>query len=189
MVLAFHLLSASLTKNTVYAENTRKMHYNKYFLKFKHKNKGFTLVELLVVVAILSILSLISTIYFLSYMKDARIQIAISNIKTIEKSIALFEIEHGRLPDSLSEVGQDGLKDPWGNPFVYLRINGGNTPGLTGKIRKDRNLHPVNTDYDLYSKGEDGDTSTQFVAQKARDDIVRANNGRYLGLAEDHIPL
>lgn len=161
----------------------------KYCVKFDLESKGFTLVELIVVFAILSILSLISTIYAIAYIKETRVQIAINNIKNIEKSIALFEAEHGNLPDSLSEVGQDDMKDPWGNPFVYLRINGGKTPGLNGKIRKDRNLHPVNTDYDLYSMGEDGETSTQFVAKKARDDIVRANNGRYLGRAEDHIPL
>ena len=165
------------------------MNFDKYHSKVDYKNKGFTLVELIVVFAILSVLSLITAIYAIAYIKEARVQIAISNIKSIEKSIALFEAEHGNLPDSLSEVGQDGMEDPWGNPFVYLRINGGKTPGLNGKIRKDRNLHPVNTDYDLYSMGEDGKTSTQFVAKMARDDIVRANNGRYLGLAEDHIPL
>ncbi len=50
-------------------------------------------------------------------------------------------------------------------------------------------MNPVNSDYDLYSKGPDGDTQKQFTAAKARDDIVRANNGRYYGTAEDHIPI
>jgi general secretion pathway protein G len=44
----------------------------------------------------------------------------------------------------------------------------------------------VNSDFDLYSLGRDGVTTAQFTGNEAHDDIVRANNGRYYGLAEKH---
>ena len=46
-------------------------------------------------------------------------------------------------------------------------------------------MNPVNSDYDLYSRGPDGQTQAQFTAQKARDDIVRAADGAYVGIAQD----
>jgi general secretion pathway protein G len=55
-----------------------------------------------------------------------------------------------------------------------------------GKWRRDRFLNPVNTDYDLYSMGADGRTQVNFNAKWARDDIVRANNGEYVGLASEY---
>lgn len=55
-----------------------------------------------------------------------------------------------------------------------------------GKVRKDHNLVPLNTDYDLYSMGEDGASVSPLTAKASRDDIVRANNGRYVGLASDY---
>jgi len=48
-------------------------------------------------------------------------------------------------------------------------------------MRKDHNLVPVNSDFDLFSKGKDGQSKSPFTAKASRDDIVRANNGRYIG--------
>ena len=67
-----------------------------------------------------------------------------------------------------------------------MRIEGGTAPGLNGKRRRDKNANPVNSDFDLYSMGRDGLTVPQFAGKKARDDIVRANNGDFYGLAEKH---
>jgi general secretion pathway protein G len=53
-------------------------------------------------------------------------------------------------------------------------------------MRKDRNLVPINSDYDLYSVGPDGDSSLPLTAATSRDDIVRANDGRFIGKAEDY---
>jgi len=55
-----------------------------------------------------------------------------------------------------------------------------------GDVRRDKNLVPINTDFDLYSVGKDGDTATALTARQSRDDIVRANNGGYIGRAEDY---
>jgi general secretion pathway protein G len=46
-------------------------------------------------------------------------------------------------------------------------------------------MNPLNTDFDLYSSGPDGRTQTQLTANFARDDIVRAGNGSYIGTAQD----
>ena len=58
--------------------------------------------------------------------------------------------------------------------------------GGIGDVRKDKNLNPLNTDFDLYSLGEDGASASPLTAKNSRDDIVRANNGAYIGLGEDY---
>ena len=53
-------------------------------------------------------------------------------------------------------------------------------------VRKDKNLVPINTDFDLYSLGKDGLSAGPLTAKDSRDDIVRANNGAFIGRAEDY---
>ena len=53
-------------------------------------------------------------------------------------------------------------------------------------MRKDHKMVPVNSDFDLYSKGRDGKSQTPFTSKASRDDIVRANNGRYIGLVSGY---
>ncbi len=119
---------------------------------------------------------------FVGYVDRANNAEAIGDIGTLSLQIAQWQTNFGRLPNTLAEAGLDGRTDPWGRPYVYLNIGNANP----GQVRRDKNLNPVNTDYDLYSMGKDGETTTAFTAQKARDDVVRANNGRFLGLAEDY---
>jgi general secretion pathway protein G len=57
---------------------------------------------------------------------------------------------------------------------------------IAGKWRKDRFLVPLNYDFDLYSVGEDGQTSAPLTADISYDDIVRANNGRFIDLASKY---
>jgi general secretion pathway protein G len=52
-----------------------------------------------------------------------------------------------------------------------------------GKARKNQFLVPLNSDYDLYSTGQDGDSQSPLKAKVSRDDIIRANDGAYIGLA------
>lgn len=58
---------------------------------------------------------------------------------------------------------------------------GGGPPG--GQPRKDRFLVPINSDYDLYSKGRDGESVAPLTAKKSHDDVIRANDGTFVGLA------
>ena len=64
--------------------------------------------------------------------------------------------------------------DPWGNPYQFLNFS---TVNDNGAKRKDKNLVPLNTDYDLYSTGTDGRSVSPLTAGHSRDEIVRANNG------------
>jgi general secretion pathway protein G len=75
------------------------------------------------------------------------------------------------------------IQDPWKNSYYYLNVS---TADNNGSVRKDKNLTPVNSDYDLYSAGKDKQTSLPFTAGHSRDDIVRCNNGTYVGLAKNY---
>ena len=74
--------------------------------------------------------------------------------------------------------------DPWGNQYQYLNIRAAG-PGK-GPFRKDGKLNPLNSDFDLFSVGKDGDSVGSLAAKKSRDDVVRAKNGAFVGLAEDY---
>ena len=147
---------------------------------YNQKVQGLTLVELMIVIVIIGILSSIAIPTYLSSKEKARMAATISEIKILEKLIIGYNIDHGSYPETLDDIGIKTLKDPWGNPYQYLRIEGSKKKGV-GKMRKDHNLVPVNSDFDLYSKGKDGKSKTSFTAKASRDDIVRANNGRYIG--------
>jgi general secretion pathway protein G len=84
------------------------------------------------------------------------------------------------LPNSLAEVGYGNHRDPWGNPYQYLNLA---TLKGNGKARKNQFLVPLNSDYDLYSMGKDGDSVSPLKAAASRDDILRANDGAFVGLA------
>lgn len=145
---------------------------------------GYTLVELISVVAIISILAAIAIPAYGEYITRARIVRTIAEIRMVEREITAYKTDNGHLPSALSEIGQNGLMDPWGRPYEYLNIEDSSTKGK-GKLRRDRFLNPLNTDYDLYSAGADGESKTNLNAAQSRDDVVRVNNGGFIGLASD----
>lgn len=153
-------------------------------------HRGFTLIELMLVVAIIGIFVAIAMTSYNRFVEKARATQAVVDIGGIVRSIYTFKTEKGYFPDSLAAVGVN-LKDPWGNPYLYTRIDASGAPasagkGGVGKLRKDKNLAPINSDFDLYSKGKDGRSVSPLTAPDSQDDIVRANNGRFIGLAEDY---
>ncbi|AEP28313.1 type II toxin-antitoxin system ParD family antitoxin [Brumicola nitratireducens] len=155
-------------------------------------HRGFTLIELMLVVAIIGIFVAIAMTSYNRFVEKARATQAVVDIGGIVRSIYIFKGEKGYLPDSLAAMGVS-LKDPWGNPYLYTRIDDSGAPasvgkgkGGVGKLRKDKNLAPINSDFDLYSKGKDGQSVSPLTAPQSQDDIVRANNGRFIGLAEDY---
>ena len=149
---------------------------SKSFTNFSD-NSGFTLIELMIVIAIIGTLAGIAIPNYIGYRNRAIMVRCISEIKLIEKGLILYNIQNYAFPDSLNDIGLGNLRDPWNRPYEYLRYDGPKTK----KLRKDRSLHPVNTDFDLYSRGPDGKTAAPFTAEESQDDIVRANNGQYLG--------
>jgi general secretion pathway protein G len=121
--------------------------------------RGFTLIEIMVVVVILGILAAIIIPRISDRPEQARRTKAVMDIKSIETALSLFHMDNGfypsteqglealvekpstgRIPNDYKEGGY--LKkvplDPWKNPFIYI------SPGAYG-------------DYDLISYGNDGE--------------------------------
>jgi general secretion pathway protein G len=122
--------------------------------------KGFTLLEIIVVVFILSILVALVAPKIIGRTDDARITDTKLQIKNFEMALKLFKLDNGFYPDT--QQGLEALiekptvgrippkyrdggyleqkkipSDPWGNPYIYL------CPGLHG-------------DFDVISYGADG---------------------------------
>ena len=151
---------------------------------------GFTVIEVLIAVAIVGIISTIAIPSFMKYLEKNKEATAISDINAISwKLKAIMAEDPTALPAGLSTInfGQVlNLTDPWGNPYRYLPIYG--HPENLNDVRKDHNLHPINSDFDLYSVGPDGDSSKPLTNQKSRDDIIRANDGAFVGKASVYDP-
>jgi general secretion pathway protein G len=143
---------------------------------------GFTLLETMIVLAIIGVLTAIAIPNFLNYRENARIAAAVGDISQIAQKVLDFYDENKSFPETLADVGMEGRRDPWGNAYEYWPITGDKKQ----KVRKDRNTHPINTDFDLYSKGRNGKTNYPLTAEASQDDIIRANNGGYLGLASNY---
>jgi general secretion pathway protein G len=124
------------------------------------ESRGFTLIELMVVIVILSLLAVLVGPKIIGRSDDAKIADAKVQIRNLETALKLYKLDSGNYPSTEQglaslvakpTVGQipknykaEGYlenknvpKDPWGNDYVYL------SPGEHG-------------DYDLYSFGADG---------------------------------
>ncbi len=148
--------------------------------------QAMTLVEVLLIIAIIGLIGAIAVPVYDGYIDKARNAAAVAGIREIEGGIASFKAERGNPPDTLAEAGLPTKLDPWGRPYQYLRIQGVDNKDLHGAWRRDRFMNPLNTDFDLYSMGKDGASKPALTAPVSHDDIVRANNGAYLGLASDY---
>ena len=149
----------------------------------KKTEHGFTLFELIITVAIIGVLSGIATPLYIGYIKDGKVAKAAADIAKISMDCARFKSDYGIYPGSLADVHADQILDPWNKPYQYFRIEGSLE---TGMMRKDRFMVPINSDFDLYSKGADGKSLTPLQAKDSKDDVIRANDGGYIGLAEGY---
>jgi len=146
---------------------------------------GFTLIEILLVLVIAGILIAIAVPSYERYLERSRLAETTYDLGTMQKTIKSYEFSKGMLPDALADVGYGTKLDPWGRPYEYLNLR--NMKG-NGKARKDKSLAPLNSDFDLYSVGRDGLTEAALSNKASRDDVVRARDGRFVGLAEEFDP-
>jgi len=147
--------------------------------------RGYSIFEIIVVLAIAGIIVAISVPAVQSYMDRARTAQAITDIGRMSATIKQYARSRGAFPDALADVSLDTLADPWGRPYQYFNLV---TAKGNGTARKDKKLNPLNSDYDLYSVGADGDSASQLTNAKSRDDVVRARDGSFIGLASDFDP-
>jgi general secretion pathway protein G len=150
---------------------------------------GFTMIEMLIALAIVGTLLAIALPVIQNALDQARIARAIGDIGAIQTDIAGYEAGGNGLPESLADIGRGDMEDPWGNPYRYLNFHidptkvGKKGGGPPAGARKDRFLVPINSTYDLYSTGKDGKTVAALTATNSKDDVIRANDGGFVGLA------
>ena len=118
--------------------------------------RGFTLIELMIVVVILGLLATVVMPRILNRPEQARRMKAKVDIRSIESALALFKTDTGRFPTTseglqvlVTDPGMRGYNndgyldkvpvDPWGSTYIYV------SPGIHSK------------DYDLESYGKDGE--------------------------------
>jgi general secretion pathway protein G len=126
-------------------------------LRHAPRQRGFTLIEIMVVVIIIALLAAVVVPQFLGRVDDARVAKAKQDIQAIDTALTLFKLDNFKYPSTdqglaaLAEKPVDpGIrnwrpggylkkvnKDPWGNVYQY------SNPGAHGE-------------YDLYTLGADG---------------------------------
>lgn len=101
----------------------------------KQASRGFTLIEIMVVVAILGVLGLIVAVNVFPNLVTAKQTTARTNIKTLHQAVKSFQMHHSKLPDQLEELlmpceqngkspyieNSDILVDPWDFEYVYIK--------------------------------------------------------------------
>ena len=137
----------------------------------------------MIVVAIIGTLAAMAIPAFSRMIERTKVLRAVSDIKAISMDIEMYEMEHGQVPDSLADIGRDHMRDPWGNPYEYFSF--ATEKNWKGKARKDHSMVPVNSTYDLYSRGRNGRSASPLPSGPGSDDIVRAHDGGFVGLASE----
>ena len=145
--------------------------------------RGFTLAELIVVITIIGILSTIGLSVYKYFIDKARNTRAVAEIRMYEREVMNFLNDTERLPDALAELGLEITQDPWKNPYQYINFD--TSPGAEDN-RRTKGANPLNTDYDLYSMGKNGISAPVLTDDVSQDDIIRADDGAYTGLASGY---
>ncbi|MGH7541774.1 MAG: type II secretion system protein [Gemmatimonadota bacterium] len=141
---------------------------------------GWTLIEIVLALVITAVLAALVLPGYTSMVERRRRAEAIADIRTIEAEIEAYAFGSRRPPPTLGEIGWATRRDPWGRPYRYLRFDG---LDWVLRARIDRFDVPINSTYDLYSVGPDGRSALSLQLPESRDDMIRANDGAYVGPA------
>ena len=149
-------------------------HPSRYMLR---SERGFTFIEIMVVVAILAILAALVVPRIMGRTDDAKRTAAKVQIRTIEGALQLYKLDNGVYPTTeqglkaLVEKPSVGIvpkkwklggyiqklpEDPWGNPYKYFSPSQTpiQNPGQTSSLRGE---------YDIISLGTDGETGGEGI--------------------------
>lgn len=137
-------------------------------------------------VAVVGLLAAIALPSYAAIIERQKIGQAIRDLQDIAMLIERYRTARFGIPESLDDLGPNVTipKDPWGQDYQFLNFSSP-APGTKGKIRKDHNLHPLNTEFDLYSLGKDAQSKAPLTANDSQDDVIWARDGGFVGLAED----
>lgn len=139
---------------------------------------GFTVLELIIVVTIMLVIAALAVPSMQSAIASARTARAVSDVRTLGNAALGWYLQYGAAPDTLSDIGYGAQNDPWGTPYQYLNIA---TNKGTGVRRTDRFGVPINTYFEMYSKGPNKNTAVSLSATQSQDDLIWANDGFYIG--------
>lgn len=106
----------------------------------KRRASGFTLMEMLIVVAIIAVLAGVGFSYYGDYIEDARITTARNNIKVVRDAIARYFKDHMSYPTSLDSLQGPYLMQPAAS-LLLTPLNG------NARIRLEYNTSADNVDY------------------------------------------
>ena len=149
-------------------------------LKPLSSQAAFTMIELLVVMAILGIVAVMAVPLYTKMLVNVRVSRVVSEIRAIEKSVFASAAENQSYPASLNAINLDSWQDPWGNPYEYVNIiDSGGAP------RQDFFTFPLNKYFDIYSRGPDGLTTQIISDAEGLDDVVLARDGGWVGMGKD----
>lgn len=152
------------------------------------RRRGFTLIEVLIIIAMIGTLTAIGIPVYANALDRAKVTKAIADIHAFDREIRVYHLFNGKPPATLAAIGRANWRDPYGNPYEYLNISCDETTGkckAPKNHRKDKFFKPLNWDFDLYSKGKDGLTKDKIDTKEGADDIIRAVNGGFVGLASE----
>lgn len=132
--------------------------------------------------AIIGILASMAIPKYSDVVERAKVAKAIGDLKAITTDL----LSTDSLPASLAAINRATMLDPWGRPYVYLKFPASKGKAPPGGARKDRFLVPINSAFDLYSLGKDGQSAAPLTAARSRDDVIVANDGGFVGLARNY---
>jgi prepilin-type N-terminal cleavage/methylation domain-containing protein len=141
------------------------------------ENKGFSMVELVIVIAIIAALAAMVIPSYNTYINKSKNARAMSEIRTLTTEISAWSLDHNNTnPPDMAAIGRDNFLDPWKRPYIYLTTPALEDPSGSGAT--------LNKDFDIYSKGMDGGSAIEGGDPLNKDDIVRSNDGAFVGLRE-----
>jgi len=126
----------------------------------RRNNKGFTLVEILIVVIILGILAAIVIPQFTNASSDARKNSLTSQLQTVRSQIELYKLQH-------NDVLPDFATNQWGQMTAQTDVNGSTTATTKdfGPYLQQTPTNPLNTNTAVLSiTGADPAVATATVA-------------------------